>query len=621
MCSIVGYIGRKYCRAFILEGLKRLEYRGYDSAGFGCLDPRDGRLLYLKAAGTVDNLLKKFADLPIDGFVGFGHTRWATHGLASEHNAHPHFDCDKRLAVVHNGIIENYHELKQELEGRGHVFLSDTDTEVIAHLTAEMFDAHQHIRDQAELIRAVTTKVVARLEGAYAFAFVVEQFPDCMVLVRRRSPLCIGVSENEMFVASDIVAFTHKTQRVIFMPDESCALVRECDVELWNFSGHSLSHVEQNVTPEHSVYDKEGHEHFMLKEIYEQKDAIAQTLEFLQSVSTHIWDYLGMTGEQACAVESLTLVGCGPSWHASRIAQFFFEEVCRIPVRVIIASEFDPKTFFSDAKSLYLAVSESGETAEVLDVVRSWNESGVFTIAITNVASSTLVREAGGFLLTRAGRGVAAAATQGFSTQLAVLFWFAHRLAYEKRVISLRDLEMAEAELLVAAEVLENSIENYKFDIIHRLAPFYAQYKKSIFLGRGIGYPFAMEAALKLKEVSYIFTQCCPAGELQHGTLIVVDEQTPVFIFSHEDHVLYKKLVADAQEIKARNGHIVAFAFEGQDDLVGLADLSFVIPRVHRLLGPLAMTGLMHFFFYHIAKHLERPIDRPRDAGRYMESE
>lgn len=621
MCSIVGYIGKKYSRAFILEGLKRLEYRGYDSAGFGCLDPRDGRLLYLKAAGTLDHLIKKFAAVPIDGFVGLGHTRWATHGLASEQNAHPHFDCNKKLAVVHNGIIENYHELKQELEGRGHVFLSDTDTEVIAHLTAELLDKHQGVGDPNELIRVVMSQVVARLEGAYAFACIVEQFPDLIILVRRRSPLCIGVGKQEMFIASDLVAFTHKTQRVIFMPDESCAVVRETGVELYDFLGRSLSVVPQDVAAEREVYDKEGHEHFMLKEIYEQKEAIVQTLEFLKSVSPQIWDYLGMSVQQAREIESVTLVGCGPSWHASRIAQFFFEQVCRIPVQVLIASEFDPKTFFPDARSLYLAVSESGETADVLDVVRAWNEAGVTTIAITNVASSTLVREAGGFLLTQAGRRVAATATKAFSTQLAVLFWFAHRLAYEKREISVRDLELAESELLIAAEVLENSIENYKFDITHRLASWYAEYKKSIFLGRGIGYPFAMEAALKLKEVSYIFTQFCAAGEFQQGALAVIDDQTPVFIFSHEDPILYKKIVADAQEIKARQGHVVAFVFEGQEELRAIADLSFIFPRVYRLLGPLAMTGLMQFFFYHIAKQLNRPIDRPREAGRLVAGE
>ncbi len=618
MCSVVGYIGKNYSRAFILDGLRRLEYRGYDSSGFACLDPRDGRLLYLKSAGKLPDLIKKFATSPIDGFVGVGHTRWATHGQACEQNAHPQFDCDKKLAIVHNGIVENHKELKQELLAADHVFLSETDTEVIAHIFEELIISHQHISDPHELLHNVVVDLCKRIDGAFAFICIMEQYPDAMVLVRKRSPLCIGVGHNEMFAASDLMAFAHKTKRVVFMPDESFAIVHDSSVNIYDFSGKAVPVIAQEIADDYEIQDKEGHEHFMLKEIYEHKDAISQSLDFLRTMSPNVWDYLGLSVEQAKALESITLIGCGTSWHAARIAQFYFAQVCKIPASVILASEFNPECFFPAKNSLYLAVSQSGETVDTLEVIRSMNARQLPTAAVTNVASSSLVREAGGFLLTQAGQEIAVASTKAFSTQLTALFWLAHRLALEKGIITQRQMAVAESDLLVAAEVLENCIENYKFDIVQRVAQVYAGYNKALFLGRGISYPFAMEAALKLKEISYVFAQCCPAGEFKHGTLALIDQQTPVFIFSHQDLYLYKKLVANAQEIKTRHGHVVAFAFDGQTELIELADHTFIIPRVNPLLGPLAMTGLMQFFFYHIAKQLGRPIDSPRHRAKLL---
>lgn len=616
MCSIVGYIGKNYSRAFILEGLRRLEYRGYDSTGFACLDPRDGRLLYLKSAGKLPDLIKKFGVTPIDGFVGVGHTRWATHGTAIESNAHPHFDCEKKLAIVHNGIVENHRDLRQELVAAGHEFLSETDTEVVAHLFEDLVRLHSHISDPREMLKSVVIQLMRRVEGAFAFLCILEQFPDVMVLVRKRSPLCVGVGQREMFVASDLMAFVHKCKQVMFLPDESFALVHDSGVSVYDFSGAPLSVETQTVSDDYEAQDKAGHEHFMLKEIYEQKDAISHTLDFLRTISPQVWDYVGLSVEQARALESISLIGCGTSWHSARIARFFFEGVCKIPTKVLLASEFDYKSLFPVNNSLFLAISQSGETADVLDVVRAANEHNYATAAITNVPASSLVREAGGFLLTQVGTQYSLAVTRSFSTQLVVLFWFAHRLALEKGLITQRAMITAECDLLVAAEALENSIESYKFDITQRIARTYAEYPRALFLGRGISYPFAMEAALKLTEISYIFSQCYPAGELKHGPFALVDDKTPVFVFSHQDPVIYKKLVANAQEVKARQGHVVAFAFAGQTELIDVADQVFVIPRVNPLLGPLAMTGLMQFLFYHVAKELDRPIDQPRNLAR-----
>lgn len=609
MCSVVGYIGKDLSRKFILEGLTRLEYRGYDSAGFACINPDDSRLLYHKSEGHLENLFKKIDQHPIDGFLGIGHTRWSTHGISSHDNAHPQFDCEKTISIVHNGIIENHVSLRKELEEHGHVFHSQTDSEIIAHLFESLLVAHK-------TFKGAVVDLVGQLEGAYAFIAIMQNFPDRMVVVRKRSPLCIGIGDNEMFVASDALAFAGKTKKVIFLPDESFAIVKRDMISLYDFQGNTLSINVQEVTTQWSDHEKQGHEHYMLKEIYQQKNAIHYTLNFLRSLKTHLWDHLGITPEYAKNIDRLNLVACGTSWHAARIAQFFFESIVGIPTRVHLASEFRYMPFFPEKNSLYIAVSQSGETADTLEALRLINSMELPTVAVTNVPSSTMVREAGGFLLTQAGQEVAVASTKAFSTQMAVLYWLAHQLAVEKDLITKNQVIQAEEDLLVAAEVLENCIENYKLDIMTNLAQKYAHVQKAIFLGRHISYPFALEAALKLKEISYIFSQCYPAGELKHGPLALVDSQTPVFIFSHQDPLIYQKLAANAQEVKARGGHVVAFAFEGQQELASLADQLFIIPRVKPLLGPLAMTGLMQFFVYQIARKLDRAIDKPRNLAK-----
>ncbi len=609
MCSVVGYIGKNLSRCFVLEGLSRLEYRGYDSAGFACLSPDNNRLLYAKSEGQLGNLIKQFDSLPIDGFIGIGHTRWSTHGSASLENAHPQFDCQKTLSIIHNGVIENHHALKKQLQASEHIFHSDTDTEVIAHLFEALLLSHK-------TFKAVIVNLVKQLEGAYAFIGIMQDYPDLMIAVRKRSPLCIGIGDDEMFVASDMLAFAGKTKKVVILPNESFAIIKKNKIELYDFSGTLLPMHVQDITIDWEAHEKQGHDHYMLKEIYEQKNVMHTTLTFLQSLSSGIWDYLGLSNKQVQELERLNLVGCGTSWHAARIAQFFFEQICMMPTRVFLASEFRYMSFFPEQHSLYIAVSQSGETADTLEALRLINSMKLPTVALTNVASSTMVREAEGFLLTQAGPEVAVASTKSFTAQITTLYWLAHRMALEKGIITLQQMEQAEEDILVVAEILENSIENYKIPIMQSLAKKYACYRKSIFLGRHISYPFALEAALKLKEISYIFAQCYPAGELKHGPLALIDNETPIFLFSHQDPIIYQKLVINAQEAKARGGHIVAFAFEGQRELCDVADLAFVIPNVKPLLGPLAMTGLMQFFIYQIAKELNCSIDKPRNLAK-----
>lgn len=611
MCTVVGYIGKSLCSTFIFEGLARLEYRGYDSAGFACLEPINQKLLYAKASGQLSHLIERVKKNPIDGFLGIGHTRWSTHGDFSERNAHPHFDCSKTISVVHNGIIENYDLLKNQLLQSGHVFDSDTDTEVISHLFESFLSSPElNLQAMCSFVRA--------LEGMYAFIIMMQMFPETLIVVRKKSPLCIGIGDGEMFIASDVIAFAGKTDKVFFLPDESFAFVSKNSIKAYDFNGNELPIVTQIVSATFENVDKNGYQHFMLKEIYEQKSAIVKTVESLRSLESFLWEQMGVTAQKIKNIQQICLLGCGTSWHGARIAQFFFESITAVPVSVYLASEFRYMSFFPQENTLYMIISQSGETADALEALRLINaHGGLSTVTLTNVATSTMVREAGGFLLTCAGPEVAVASTKAFSTQLAAHYWLAHRIALEKKLINRTDLFQAEEDLLRVAQVLESSLEQHKNSIDLLYAQKYASCDKALFLGRHISYPLAMESALKLKEIAYVFAEGYPAGELKHGHLALVDNSMPVYIFSHRDPLIYQKLVSNAHEVQARGGRIIAFAYEGQGELCALAETFFVISGdLPPLLGPLAMIGLVQYFVYAIAKERGCPIDKPRNLAK-----
>lgn len=631
MCTVVGYIGKSFCSAFIFEGLARLEYRGYDSAGFACLDPSNQKLFCSKASGQLSHLTERFKQNPIDGFSGIGHTRWSTHGDLSEKNAHPHSDCTKTISVVHNGIIENHHELKNQLLQEGHIFCSNTDSEVIPHLIESLIQVTARPECPSKLLSEVgciegckgnelvnvVLQLVTMLQGAYAFVALLQDFPEMLIVVRKKSPLCVGMGNGEMFVASDSLAFAGKTDSVLFLPDESFAFVHKDGIELYDFLGNQLPVQSQTVALTYAASGKDGYEHFMLKEIYEQKAAIARTVESLQLLDPLLWDQLGLSCEKIQSVQRIHLLACGTSWHAARIAQFFFEFIVKIPVSVHLASEFRYMPFFPQNDTVYLFISQSGETADALEALRLINALALPTVTLTNVAMSSMVRESGGFLLTHAGPEIAVASTKAFTTQLAALYWLAHRIALEKKVIKKSAMVCVEENILLAAHILETSLLQYRDVIESSLAQKYASYDKAIFLGRNSSYPFAMEGALKLKEVAYVFAQCYPAGELKHGPLALIDDQVLVYVFSHQDPLLYQKLVSNAHEVKARGGLIIAFAYEGQDELCSLAEDYFIIAStVPPLLGPLAMSGLMQYFVYALAKERGCPIDKPRNLAK-----
>ncbi|MFH1461561.1 MAG: glutamine--fructose-6-phosphate transaminase (isomerizing) [bacterium] len=633
MCGIVAYVGKGHCRDLIVSGLEKLEYRGYDSAGFVCIDPKYKRFNFLKKTGKVLELKLGLGKLEFDGFLGIGHTRWATHGVVNEINAHPHFNCKKTMAFVHNGIIEGYEQIRENLILQGHEFLSSTDSEVIIHYLSSLFDFHRQLKP-------AVLDLVSKLKGAYSFVVLMEDFPEQLLAVRHNSPLALGKGDGEFFVASDLQAFSDKTQTVCFMPEDSFAIIKKDSIEMYDFLGKNIVPLWQEVDYKFDVADKQGFEHFMLKEIYEQKSVIDKTINFCRLIGTdsklstnnsdknsfdykidfeyndRIWQQLGLSLEQVKNLKKISLVAAGTSWHACRIAQFFFEEFCKIPTSVHLASEFCYMPLFKARDSIFIFVSQSGETADTLQAMRKVNAENISTVAITNVPSSTMVREASGFFPMQAGPEISVASTKAFSSQVAILYLLANRIAMEKNLISFEDMKKAEDDLFVAAHVLELSIENYKWEITNKLAEKYSKFNKFIFLGRHISYPFAMEAALKLKEISYIFAQCYPAGELKHGPIALIDKNIPVVLFSSLHEIIYKKLISNAQEVKARSGHLVVFAFEGQEELINLADQAFIVSHVNPYLGPLAMTGLMQFFIYQITRKLGCPIDKPRNLAK-----
>ncbi|HJZ24383.1 MAG TPA: glutamine--fructose-6-phosphate transaminase (isomerizing), partial [Candidatus Babeliales bacterium] len=387
-------------------------------------------------------------------------------------------------------------------------------------------------------------------------------------------------------------------------------------ISLFDFKGHEIAVQFQEVDAHWKVSDKKGHKHYMLHEIYQQKQVIPATFNYLKGISAEIWSHLGLASKNIKHTKSITLVGCGTSWHAARIAQFFFESLCKIPTHVFLASEFRYMPFFPNTESLYIFISQSGETADTLEALRLVKSHNLPTVTLTNVSSSTMARESGGILLTQAGPEIAVASTKAFTTQLTALYWLAHRIALECSLITQKQMAASYDHLQQAAYALDLAIERSKEIIVQKLAKEFAQFKHIIFLGRHISYPMALEATLKLKEISYIFSQCYPAGELKHGPIALIDQNMPIILFSNADPLLYQKLLSNAQEVKARGGRLITFAFEDQKELKELSDIVFEIPRVESLLSPMAMVGVMQFLAYHIAKERGCPIDRPRNLAK-----
>jgi glucosamine--fructose-6-phosphate aminotransferase (isomerizing) len=603
MCGIVGYVGPDQALPILLEGLRRLEYRGYDSAGVAVLD---GALQVVKRAGKLSQLeaaLQQGEAPP--GRTGMGHTRWATHGAPTDRNAHPHADCTGRVAVIHNGIIENFQTLKDRLVKGGHTFVSETDTEVVAHLVEEAFEG-----DLGEAVRVT----VRQLTGAYALVVLSSDQPDVIVGVKVSSPLIVGFGEGENLLASDVPAVMRRTRRFVPLAENQVAEVRADGVRITDLEGAEISIEPMEVEWDLAAAEKSGYDDFMLKEIHEQPAAIRDSLRgrFDQMGRLNL-DEIRMPEERIEDVDKVFVVACGTAFHAGLVAKYAIEHMTRLPVEIDIASEFRYRDPVLDADTLTLGVSQSGETIDTLEAVRHARHQQSHVIAITNTVGSSIAREADGVLYQHAGPELGVAATKTFATQMVTLHLLALYLAqvrgtmYPAEIAGFLDLMAALPDQVEQALGLDEQVRSIA-DRYHRARDF-------LFFGRHTGYPAALEGALKLKEISYIHAEGYPAGELKHGPIALVEEGVPVVAVATECHV-YAKVLSNIQEVKARGAEVIAVATEGDEQIAGLADHVLYVPRTHELLSPVVVTVPLQLLAYHIAKARGCDVDQPRNLAK-----
>jgi glutamine---fructose-6-phosphate transaminase (isomerizing) len=604
MCGIVGYVGPDEALPIILEGLHRLEYRGYDSAGVAVLD---GGLTVVKKAGKLEALEKELADggAPA-GRVGMGHTRWATHGPPTDLNAHPHLDCRGRIAVIHNGIIENFHELRERLELNGHALVSETDTEVVAHLVEDAVRAGAGLPDA---VRAA----VAELEGAYALVVLSADEPDVIVGVRVSSPMVVGLGEGESLLASDAPALLPRTRRIVPLLDRQVAELRADGVRISDLQG-----VEAEVEPLDVEWDlgraeKGGFDDFMLKEIHEQPQAIRDTIRGRTRGGVHRLDELRMSEEAIRAVDKVFVVACGTAFHAGLVAKYAIEHWTRLPVEIEIASEFRYRDPVLDRNTLTLAVSQSGETIDTLEALRHAKEQGSWGVAITNTVGSSVAREADAAMYTHAGPEIGVAATKTFATQMVALDLLALYLAQVRRTMFPEEIGGIVDRMLELPSQVRRSLE--LDGAIGELAERYHTARDFLFIGRHTGYPAALEGALKLKEISYIHAEGYPAGELKHGPIALVEPGMPVVAVATECHV-YPKVLSNIQEVKARGADVIAVVTEGNTEIRRYADHVLEVPRTPELLSPVVVSVPLQLLAYRIAKLRGCDVDQPRNLAK-----
>ncbi|MGW8288546.1 MAG: glutamine--fructose-6-phosphate transaminase (isomerizing), partial [Desulfobulbales bacterium] len=585
MCGIVGYIGTRKVVPILLEGLKRLEYRGYDSAGLVYL--KNGNLFKLRAQGKLANLEKITEEvLGVESHVGLGHTRWATHGAPTSENAHPHSDCNENLVLVHNGIIENYQTLKSELITKGHVFRSETDTEVIAHLIEEYIDK--------DLVQAVR-KALKRVKGSFALGVLWLGQPNIMVAARNQSPLVLGINNSEgTLLASDVPALLPYTRKVVFLEDREIAILRSDNWEVRSLdSGRKLKKKMQTITWNAGMAEKAGYKHFMLKEIYEQPQALVDTLRGRLEPLTGRVDLpeITLSKKEIKDIERISLVACGTSWHAALIAKYWFEEWLGLPVEVDIGSEFRYRKLLLNKKVLTVSISQSGETADTLAGIRLASQLGSRVITICNVVGSTMTREADATLYTHAGPEIGVASTKAFTSQLATLFLLGSYLAQLKKTLDSYTIKKLAQAIIELPKVLDEHLPDIQKKIQVIAEQFYDS-RNFLFVGRGLNFPIALEGALKLKEISYIHAEGYAAGELKHGPIALIDRDMPILGLVPKDNV-YEKTISNLEEIKARQGQLILIGSQGDDQLEQITDHVLYMPKVPSMvpvLNPILFT-------------------------------
>ena len=613
MCGIVGYIGPKKVVPLILDGLKRLEYRGYDSAGIAVVN-QNGKLEIRRASGKLRNLEEVIRQSPLEGLYGIGHTRWATHGRPTEENAHPHRDCTGEIVVVHNGIIENYVELKKQLLAEGHKFVTETDTEVVAHLV-EQFSKDVPLE---EAVR----RAIKQIHGVYALAIISTKDPGKIVAARLGPPSVIGLGENEYFVASDIPALLHHTRDVFFLADGDLAVLTRQGVRLMDFEGRPVERAVQHITWDPIMAEKGGFKHFMQKEIFEQPRTTRDTLLGRISLDTGrvFLDEMDITEQELREMTAVKIVACGTSWHAALAGKFMIERLARIPVEVDYGSEFRYRDPIVNSKQLVIVVSQSGETADTLAAQREAKSKGAKTLAICNVVGSMITREASGTIYTHAGPEIGVASTKAFSGQLTALQLVALYLAQARGAIDAETSKGILQELTCLPQKIETILQHD--GEIEELARQLFRHTDFLYLGRGIHYPIALEGALKLKEISYIHAEGYPAGEMKHGPNALIDENLPVVILATRDEkdpasmTRYEKTVSNIIEVKSRDGIVISIVTEG-DTLARQASKHVIeIPSAPEMLAPILEIVPLQLLAYHIAVRRGCDVDQPRNLAK-----
>jgi glutamine---fructose-6-phosphate transaminase (isomerizing) len=617
MCGIVGYIGPQPVVPVIIEGLRRLEYRGYDSAGIAVAGGPTG-LELRRAPGKLRNLESVIAANPIDGTFGIGHTRWATHGRPTEENAHPHRDCTGSLVVVHNGIVENYIALKKELTAAGHTFVTETDTEIIAHLIEQ-----EIANENGIILEEAVRRAVYRLTGAFAIGVLSAHEPNKLVAARMGPPAVIGIGDGEYFLASDVPGILHHTRNIHFLADGELAVLTPAGVTLTNFEGNPLPLKVQRITWDPIMAEKAGYKHFMLKEINEQPRAIRDTTLGRVSLETGkvFLDNLQISEQEFQQATQITIAACGTSWHAGLAGKFMIERLARLPVDVDYASEYRYRDPISDPHAIGLLITQSGETADTIAAQRELIAKGSKTLAICNVVGAAVTREAQGTITTNAGPEIGVASTKAFTAQLTALFVLALHLAQVRGTITEDESLRLVDELSKVPSKVEDILRSVD-DQCFQLSKSFHTVNDFLFLGRGIHYPIALEGALKLKEISYIHAEGYPAGEMKHGPNALIDETLPVVCIATKDPndpssvLKYEKTLSNIQEVTARSGRVIAIAIEGDEEIKHLVEHTIQIPQAPELLLPILEVVPLQLLAYHIAVRRGCDVDQPRNLAK-----
>lgn len=622
MCGIVGYVGPKGCQEFLLQGLRRLEYRGYDSSGVATIDPT-GRFSIRKAAGRIDRLAERLSASPAQGIIGIGHTRWATHGPATDENAHPHIGGNGVVAIAHNGVIENYRPLKQNLEAQGYRFRSATDSEVIAHLLASCLEKEQAASnlpadaDEADVQRMLVAAVraaLSKLHGTYGLAILFRDYPDVLIGARLGSPLVVGVGSGEQFLASDAQPLVGHTDKIVYLADNELAVLTADNLHVIDRDQGEVRPDVQALSIESSDVALNGFDHYMQKEIFEQPETLRNTMRGrlkLDDATSHFGG-LNLSPQQLRSIDRFVLTACGTSWHAALVGEYMIEELARIPVEVEYASELRYRNPPLDDRTLVFAITQSGETADTLGALREMKRQGHPTLAISNVVGSTIAKESDGGLYLHAGPEIGVASTKAFTSQclsLAMLALYFGRLRHLSHAQGMRIIERLQELPDKVAQSLECDSE------VRRIAAKYYQCNNFLYLGRQYNFPTALEGALKLKEISYIHAEGYPAAEMKHGPIALVDENTPSVFLVPKDSV-FDKVMSNIEEIKARGGPVIAVTCGGGGRVADLADDVITVPAVEEFLQPIVTAIPVQLLAYHIAILRGCDVDKPRNLAK-----